>query len=743
MGEKITSDELIELIEKEKTSPSELEQFFVETPRGGAPFSPLFAVDRSRVHVPEDPAVEGFVTDGFVDVLNRYHMRRRQRAYEKRIAGGWNGVRLVAEGDSWFQYPLRRNDDLIDFLSLPFAIYCLSAAGDELADMLAESNRERLADVIHATGADGLLLSGGGNDIAGEEFIKYIDNASPSNNPADYITDEFGKLLGQITEGYRDCFSQLLTRFPELKIFFHGYDYAIPQPDGRSLGPSLKRKDIPREHWPGIVRIMIDRYNGSLADLADQFNGKLIHVSCLGAVGGADEWRDELHALAPGCERAAGRFKTELDRVFAGGAVEMATVESGPGFDLAAAVEAASATADDPPGAERLTQEFLSEAELIPDEPVALEDVLGDDPGSLEAAMAESAHEVATVNWPADDAHSPDYGHLDAPPPGGEFELTTDDLRLLIRSNHFEPVGHDGKIMFALRGAELANGLEAEDVSGLTLVDVRPNHAALKCVLGFYQPGSGRLWAYAGSTVPNASFMTKYYKWKNGLLARKVLANMLPTGCYSFRRASHGWDKSLEKWRVPIALRLTRPGTSQDGKATVLRTHEDLSLDTDDVWDRCTPHDNVHPAYGTATFSSAGCLTVRGTATHYTNKATEQWEKFLGHIDDIPKHGRIDAVLLTGAEAAIAASMRVSGTVGDPADVRQRLGRLRVGSQGESVRKLQRALDQSDDGDFGPLTKEALAKAQKSVAPLGKADGIFSPKMDPLFGTDIFTSGPS
>ena len=320
-------------------------------------------------------------------------------------------------------------------------------------------------------------------------------------------------------------------------------------------------------------------------------------------------------------------------------------------------------------------------------------------------AAAESLTEVPQVGWPNHDVNAPNYAHLETPPRGNSFSLTPDDLELLIQANHFAPQGHDGTIVVGLRGAELTAGHQVEDAASLDLRDVRPNHLTFCCVLGFYDRDNRRLSAYTGSTVPNALSMTRYFKWQNGL-GSESWANMPPTGCYAFRRASHGWDRTREQWKVPVALRLTRPGMNGDGTATVLRTKNDFTDGTKDFWHTSVPTDNIHPAFSTTAFSSAGCLTVRGSSERFTNNATEQWQRFLSRIhQQIPLNGRIDLLLLTGAEGAIAATMR-HGTAGDAAAVEGALGRL------------QSFLGITADGAFGPGTKASLTRSIKRSNPL-------------------------
>ncbi len=739
MANRISYADLLDRLNDPETSPEDVQFYFRQVADPARPFSPRFEIDETMVDLSQvhdaPPGAEGLVTDFFVDFLNRFHMRRRQRAYERRIRRGWNGLRLVAEGDSWFQYPLRRNDDLIDFLTRPFAVYCLSAAGDELLDILKPENRRRIADAIRNTEADGFLLSGGGNDIAGDGFADFLVNAAPSGNAADYVNAELDAFLERVKGLYRDFFAELLNGFPQLKIFFHGYDYALPQADGSWLGPSLEQKNIPTQLWAPIVRVIIDRYNAALVELAAAFPGQVMHVNCIGAIGDLDEWRDELHGKSAGCERAANRFTAAITGVWPNALAAAVEPEAMAAVAGEAAPEAAA-----PPETDDLSEEQKFEADIIPDEDLGIGDAFDSEPPSLAAAAAESLTEVPQVGWPNHDVNAPDYAHLETPPRDTIFSLIPDDLELLIQANHFAPQGHDGTIVFGLRGAELTAGHQVENATSLDVRDVRPNHLTFRCVMGFFNRDSGRLSAYTGSTVPNAASMRRYFKWQNGL-GSESWANMLPTGCYAFRRASHGWDRQREEWKVPVALRLTRPGASTDGKATVLRTKNDLTYGTKDFWHTSVPTDNIHPAFSTTAFSSAGCLTVRGSSERFTNNATEQWKRFLSRIQQIPLNGRIDLLLLTGAEGAIAASMRAGGTAGDTASVVKSLGRLRVGSRGDRVSQLQTFLDTSVDGAFGPATKAALTERQKTVEPLDKADGVYAPRMDALFGLDIFGAG--
>src|SRR5215831_7064903 len=128
--------------------------------------------------------------------------------------------KLVAQGDSWFDYPV--SWDLIDWLKHAHGhdIDDLGVAGATLNDIvygpvpknflgIPQSNdvsREaELISRIEAKQPDGVLLSGGGNDIAGPEFFSFINNALANlQNPNQEV------LQGVASETFQKAYSDLI-----------------------------------------------------------------------------------------------------------------------------------------------------------------------------------------------------------------------------------------------------------------------------------------------------------------------------------------------------------------------------------------------------------------------------------------------------------------------------------------------------------------------------------------------------
>lgn len=271
------------------------------------PLGPRLVPDTETVDLPDKRGIVGLS----VGLLNARAQRRRAANYARKIETGWQGLRLLAEGDSWFEYPILLKD-VIDHLEDDYAIYCTSAAGDTLTNMVG--GLPEIERLIRQVKPDAFLFSGGGNDIAGPELIDNLFDAQPGRNrPEDYLDGGFQSSLDRIRAQYTALFSRLTTQFPELKIFCHGYDWPFPMPEGNWLTPAMLKKKIPDELQIPILKAMIDRFYVLLTDLAGEYNGKVSIVDCRGVVGERENWFDELHPLDPGFGRAAAMFRTAIE----------------------------------------------------------------------------------------------------------------------------------------------------------------------------------------------------------------------------------------------------------------------------------------------------------------------------------------------------------------------------------------------------------------------------------------------
>ena len=336
------------------------------------------------------------------------------------------------------------------------------------------------------------------------------------------------------------------------------------------------------------------------------------------------------------------------------------------------------------------------------------------------------------ATW-APDQVQPDYSHLGSDLPlGGAFALKAADLALLAGLNDFDldALGPDTPILFALRGAAIVK--DHGDPAGIVLIDQRPDHVAPRCTMGVWDRHGDKLRVFPGSTVPNREAVASYK-------ATRTAGNLLATGLYHYICGAH----TTKRRSTPGAFLLRKPDASKR-VVIVRRTIDNLIYERGDIVHPCAPGDNIHPTFflNASGFSSLGCQTVVGT---YDGSHQGPWARFrqaAGFTDNDGVPGkRFMYMLLTGAEARIAAQLRVDGLAGDPIALR-RLRRLRFGSEGEATKRLQTKLGLPDpDGSFGRNTAEALHVHQSRAAQPAGSDGIYSPAMDENLGWAIFTSG--
>ncbi|MEO8507772.1 MAG: hypothetical protein ABI593_09095 [Betaproteobacteria bacterium] len=252
---------------------------------------------------------------------------------------GSRGV-LVAEGDSWFDYPfydvLQKLDD-----DHGWDIEHVAHRGDSVESMAYDGGQ--LDDFVRAIervvrrgqSPHAILVSGGGNDVAGDAFAMLLNHRSSPMFGLNAAVVE-GVLATRVRVAYTTvlaavtatCDTLLGTRVP---ILLHGYDY--PVPDGRGvlggwgwlpgpwLEPGFREKgyDDLAERI-GIARDLIDRFYAMLAavvatpafghvqliDLRNTLSTDLTNSRY------RDWWGNEMHPTRQGFGRVADRFDARL-----------------------------------------------------------------------------------------------------------------------------------------------------------------------------------------------------------------------------------------------------------------------------------------------------------------------------------------------------------------------------------------------------------------------------------------------
>lgn len=242
---------------------------------------------------------------------------------------------LVAEGDSWFDHP--GGDVLSALEDLGFEVEANAHCGDTLEDMSFNPRQlgdlHRLLTRVKLSGRTpkAVLLCGGGNDIAGEEFTVLVNHAAsglPALNAAvvDGVIDGRLKLALSHWIGSVDAVARGVFGLP-LKIVIHGYDYPVPDGRGTSLGPLRPKGPWLRSgFWMkghtnlqrnrGVLRDLINRLNDMQIALVEELElPNLVHVdlrNTLSSVLYENDWDNELHPTEAGFRSLARKIAAAL-----------------------------------------------------------------------------------------------------------------------------------------------------------------------------------------------------------------------------------------------------------------------------------------------------------------------------------------------------------------------------------------------------------------------------------------------
>jgi lysophospholipase L1-like esterase len=249
---------------------------------------------------------------------------------------------LIAEGDSWFDYPFL---DVLGALEDGFGYEVESVAhqGDTVEEMAYNPSQVAgLATKLRKLSEAGdripraILLSGGGNDVAGDEFPVLLNHkesglAALNEGIVKGMLEE--RLLFAVVSlaSQATALSQKYFEGRTTPILLHGYDY--PVPDGRGflggfwllpgpwLEPGFRQKgyDVMAQRCEIMVDL-IDRFNAVLE--AVPTHPELRHVKYVNLRGTLsnqlagkrykDWWANELHPTEDGFRAVAAKLDAAI-----------------------------------------------------------------------------------------------------------------------------------------------------------------------------------------------------------------------------------------------------------------------------------------------------------------------------------------------------------------------------------------------------------------------------------------------
>ena len=251
------------------------------------------------------------------------------------LRAGSNGI-LVAEGDSWFDYPLH---DVMERLEDQhgFRVESVAHAGDLIEDMAYNpAQGAALMRTLTRLRDDGktpraILLSGGGNDMVGDGFgtvINHVSSGLPALNAqiVSGIVNErllyaYGCVIGRINQ-----MTQALFPNP-VPIVVHGYSHAVP--DGRGFlggvwflpGPWLRPGFDKKGHTSlaantAVVAQLIDQFNTMVASLptfptiqnTSYLDLRAVLRNTIAGDVYQQDWANELHPTTSGFTAVANAF---------------------------------------------------------------------------------------------------------------------------------------------------------------------------------------------------------------------------------------------------------------------------------------------------------------------------------------------------------------------------------------------------------------------------------------------------
>jgi hypothetical protein len=250
------------------------------------------------------------------------------------LAGKQN-LRILAEGDSWFEYPLpvTHGDGVIYQLQklLGYSIANMAHHGLEVEQIMGLSVRQEIISRLSDPRVrfDALLFSGGGDDIVGDQFCIWLKDTPPVP-PPDQMLDlnAVNSLLTLLEEEFHELVDLRDQYSPQTVIFVHGYDF--PPITGKGVcgeGPWLKPSlDYAYTHMgvtnpdPNVefvvVKTMLQMFGAMLARVAASAK-RFVVVPTQGTLTPDNsDWQNEIHPSSQGFIKIAQKFQASLATMF-------------------------------------------------------------------------------------------------------------------------------------------------------------------------------------------------------------------------------------------------------------------------------------------------------------------------------------------------------------------------------------------------------------------------------------------
>lgn len=300
--------------------------------------------------------------EGTIGKLNRKSTEKRLKLYYQKIREqkpGKKYVRIYAEGDSWFQFPIYV-DDVIDWLNKrdDYLIFSEAYGGDWITNIIYEG---QYIEALTTHSPDVFLISGGGNDLVGNNRLAIMVNKAggqdvryTAENPPDdpelsseqrssilraqpYINKEFYAFMHVVKAQYTLLFKSLYandSKHREMISITQGYAYPYPKSGANySLKYPLQplfNKVLDSGCWlhrPMMIKGILDpslqrdlvmtflyEFNQLMIDIASNPEfPKVYHIDSRSIPKNQKDWFDELHLKSHNFKKVADLFAYAID----------------------------------------------------------------------------------------------------------------------------------------------------------------------------------------------------------------------------------------------------------------------------------------------------------------------------------------------------------------------------------------------------------------------------------------------
>jgi hypothetical protein len=169
---------------------------------------------------------------------------------------------------------------------------------------------------------DAMLFSGGGNDIVDNPMALWVRDYNPTLPPQALVHQaRFDAALALVRAGYEDLITLRDQLSPSTHLFFHGYDFAIPDNRGIChlgpwLWPTFELRGFPSEAAAfAVMKVMLTKFADMLRTLTQP--GRVTFIPTQGTLPEqTSSWHNELHPTKAGFEKFAAMFRQTLKAAF-------------------------------------------------------------------------------------------------------------------------------------------------------------------------------------------------------------------------------------------------------------------------------------------------------------------------------------------------------------------------------------------------------------------------------------------